>query len=215
MIMSVRASLSIVLSLTLLTRAASGFTGTAPSRQSTFSGMLFMNSDNKKKKTRAKPQGFAGAVLRDLQTSRFPYAGDVRPGQQTPQKVVLDESIVKPDYWQTGAPSRPSKLALPWMIEVKSPEEIEKMRASGKLAREILDLAGRAVQPGVTTDEIDQIVHQAILKVRNKTASRQFLWRTGDLFGCMLTVSVRFLFRSPIIAFVLDFGFRLEPTPHH
>jgi methionyl aminopeptidase len=164
MIMSVRASLSIVLSLTLFTRAASGFTGTAPSRQSTFSGMLFMNSDNKKKKTRAKPQGFAGAVLRDLQTSRFPYAGDVRPGQQTPQKVVLDESIVKPDYWQTGAPSRPSKLALPWMIEVKSPEEIEKMRASGKLAREILDLAGRAVQPGVTTDEIDQIVHQAILK---------------------------------------------------
>ena len=39
------------------------------------------------------------------------------------------------------------------------------MRAAGKLARQVLDLAGRAVQVGVTTDEIDAIVHQAIVEV--------------------------------------------------
>eukprot|EP00957_Ditylum_brightwellii_P056460 4279403-Ditylum_brightwellii.AAC.1 len=38
------------------------------------------------------------------------------------------------------------------------------MRASGRLAREVLDLAGRAVRPGVTTDEIDNIVHGATIK---------------------------------------------------
>lgn len=55
---------------------------------------------------------------------------------------------------------------LPWMIEVKTPEEIEKMRAAGRAAREILDLAGRMVAPGVTTDEIDALVHEETLKVR-------------------------------------------------
>jgi methionyl aminopeptidase len=54
---------------------------------------------------------------------------------------------------------------LPWMIEVKTPEEIDKMRAAGKVAREILDLAGRAVAPGVTTDDIDALVHEETLKV--------------------------------------------------
>jgi len=51
------------------------------------------------------------------------------------------------------------------MIEVKSPKEIEWMRAAGRCAREVLDIAGRAVQPGVTTDEIDALVHEETLKV--------------------------------------------------
>jgi len=51
------------------------------------------------------------------------------------------------------------------MIEVKSAAEIEKMRESGRLARHVLDLAGRMVEPGVTTDEIDAAVHNEIIKV--------------------------------------------------
>jgi methionyl aminopeptidase len=54
---------------------------------------------------------------------------------------------------------------LPWIIEVKTPEEIEKMRAAGRVAREVLDCAGRAVRPGITTDEIDNIVHAETIKV--------------------------------------------------
>ena len=54
---------------------------------------------------------------------------------------------------------------LPWVIEVKTPEEIEKMRVAGSVAREVLDIAGRAVAVGVTTDEIDELVHRETLKV--------------------------------------------------
>ncbi len=34
------------------------------------------------------------------------------------------------------------------------------MRASSKLAAQILEKAGEAVRPGVTTDQIDRLVHQ-------------------------------------------------------
>jgi hypothetical protein len=63
---------------------------------------------NKKKSTqkkssaaRAKPQGFAGAI-RDLQINTFPYAGEIRPGSQSPQRVVLEEGIARPDYADDG-----------------------------------------------------------------------------------------------------------------
>lgn len=53
---------------------------------------------------------------------------------------------------------------LPWIIEVKKPDEIEKMKAAGRVAREVLDIAGAAVSAGITTDEIDNIVHTETLK---------------------------------------------------
>lgn len=118
-----------------------------------------------KKKVRKKPQGFGGA-LRELQTQTFPYAGEVRPGRQSPQRVVSDASIAKPDYSETGVPVKTKASLLPWIVEVKTADEIDKMRASGRIAREILDLAGRAVAEGVTTDEIDAVVHEETLKVR-------------------------------------------------
>lgn len=36
---------------------------------------------------------------------------------------------------------------------------IDKMRAAGKLAAKVLDAAGALARPGVTTDEIDETVH--------------------------------------------------------
>jgi len=53
---------------------------------------------------------------------------------------------------------------LPWIIEVKKPDEIEKMKAAGRVAREVLDIAGAAIAAGITTDEIDNIVHAETLK---------------------------------------------------
>ena len=38
------------------------------------------------------------------------------------------------------------------------------MRAAGRVAREVLDIAGRMVAPGVTTDAIDAVVHEESLK---------------------------------------------------
>ena len=72
--------------------------------------------------------------------------------------------ITFPNYAADGRPKdRPTML--PWVIEVKTPDEIKKMRAAGRVAREVLDLAGRAVRVGIATDEIDELVHEATLKV--------------------------------------------------
>jgi methionyl aminopeptidase len=70
---------------------------------------------------------------------------------------------------------------MPWMIEVKTPNEIQKMRAAGRVAREVLDIAGRAVKVGITTDEIDQIVHDETLKVSVIDTA----WRMCVFFVCL------------------------------
>ena len=69
---------------------------------------------------------------------------------QTPKRIVPSEKISFPDYAFDGQPKNRPAL-FPWVIEVKKPDEIEKMRAAGRCAREVLDLAGSQVQPGITT----------------------------------------------------------------
>jgi len=119
---------------------------------------------NKKKKpaVRGAPKGF-GSVIRDIRQNTFPYAGSVTAGVQTPQRTVKDPSIVVPDYALDGQPKTFSPR-LPWVVEVKNAKDIEKMRAAGRVAREVLDIAGRAVSAGVATDEIDALVHEESLK---------------------------------------------------
>ena len=117
----------------------------------------------------SSPQASDDAIFNNLNApswaKRFPFAGDIRPGGQTAQKVVIDAAVVPPDYADDGTPKNARPL-LPWVIEVKTPEQIEKMRASGKLARHVLDMAGKSLKPGMTTDEIDQLVHDETIKVR-------------------------------------------------
>ncbi len=70
---------------------------------------------------------------------------------QTPMRTVPNDRGIKfPDYAIDGLPkARPALF--PWVIEVKGADEIRKMRRAGRCAREVLDLAGRAVVPGITT----------------------------------------------------------------
>ena len=42
---------------------------------------------------------------------------------------------------------------------IKTPAQIEKIKASAKINNEILDLVGEKIKAGMTTNEIDQIVH--------------------------------------------------------
>ncbi len=44
-------------------------------------------------------------------------------------------------------------------VQIKTPEDIEKMRVAGRLAAEVLDFIGPHVRPGVTTEEIDRLCH--------------------------------------------------------
>lgn len=49
-------------------------------------------------------------------------------------------------------------------VTIKTAEEQAKMRAAGRLAAEVLDMIGEHVQPGVTTDELDQICYRHIVE---------------------------------------------------
>ena len=44
---------------------------------------------------------------------------------------------------------------------VKSPDVIERMRVAGRIARDVLQETGAAVAPGITTDELDRVAHEA------------------------------------------------------
>jgi methionyl aminopeptidase len=44
-------------------------------------------------------------------------------------------------------------------IQIKTPEEIEKMRVAGRLAGDVLDFITPHVRPGITTDELDRLCH--------------------------------------------------------
>ena len=78
----------------------------------------------------------------------------LQPGALSPERDVPAE-IPRPDYVETGTPVRSSESM------VKSPEVIERLRRAGRIAREILDEIGASVTPGITTDELDRISHDA------------------------------------------------------
>lgn len=47
-------------------------------------------------------------------------------------------------------------------INLKTPDELAKMRIAGKLAANVLDFIGDYVKPGVTTDELNTLCHEYI-----------------------------------------------------
>ena len=48
-------------------------------------------------------------------------------------------------------------------VTIKTEEEQQRMRTAGRLAAEVLDMIGEHVQPGVSTDELDDICHRYIV----------------------------------------------------
>ncbi|KAG7464017.1 hypothetical protein MATL_G00182780 [Megalops atlanticus] len=66
---------------------------------------------------------------------------------------------MRPDYVTTG-------LLPEWgdYIEIKDEDQIDGLRRACQLARHILLLAGRSLKVGMTTDEIDFIVHQEAIR---------------------------------------------------
>jgi len=49
------------------------------------------------------------------------------------------------------------------MTQVKTPEQIELMRESGRIVGEVLNLLEKHVRPGISTLELDQIAHEYII----------------------------------------------------
>jgi len=79
------------------------------------------------------------------------------PGRQSPRRDV-PASIPRPEYVGRPAPR-------PWNgSHVQTPETIEKMRVAGRIAAQALQYGGKHVEPGVTTDEIDRVVHEFLIE---------------------------------------------------
>lgn len=51
-------------------------------------------------------------------------------------------------------------------IQLKSPEDIEKMRIACRLAAEVLDYVTPFVKPGITTNELDKLCHDYMVNVQ-------------------------------------------------
>jgi methionyl aminopeptidase len=70
--------------------------------------------------------------------------------------------IIKPPYAETGSvPANPYGDAI---LIHNEPEDLHRMRVAARLARKVLDQACALAKPGVTTDEIDTAVHEALLE---------------------------------------------------
>ncbi|MFT4396320.1 type I methionyl aminopeptidase [Gordonia lacunae] len=86
----------------------------------------------------------------------MPVRSALTPGIVSPIRSVPD-SIERPEYvWKPTVDEGHE----PW---VQTAETIEKMRIASKIAANALAEAGKAVAPGVTTDELDAIAHEYMI----------------------------------------------------
>lgn len=84
---------------------------------------------------------------RDSQT------GFLTPGVIS-KPLSVPSSIARPEY--VGKPS-PAE----WTgSHIKSADQVEKIRAAGKIAAEAIALVGANAKPGVTTEELDNLAHE-------------------------------------------------------
>ena len=80
----------------------------------------------------------------------------IRPAMLSPARPV-PRSISKPEYVGQPAP-------VPYRgSHVQTAETIERMRVAGRIAAQAMQAAGAAIAPGVTTDELDAVVHEFLL----------------------------------------------------
>ncbi|RNI17891.1 type I methionyl aminopeptidase [Flexivirga caeni] len=80
----------------------------------------------------------------------------ITPGRVSPTRPV-PPSIERPEYVGRPAPATFTGS------EVRDPELIERIRIAARIAAQALEVTGAAVQPGITTDEIDRIGHEFML----------------------------------------------------
>jgi len=100
---------------------------------------------------------------------RYGFSGPLRPTLYSPTRSVPSQ-ILRPDYASrmTGVSEseqrdRASNNAIRVYTETELDVEFG-LRHACRMGREVLDIAGKALRPGVTTDEIDRIVHEACIE---------------------------------------------------
>lgn len=86
----------------------------------------------------------------------FDANGHIVPGTLPAQRSV-PQDILRPPY--VGLKTPPPYVG----DNTYTDEEIEKIRAAGRIASRALDAVGAAVAPGVTTAELDRIAHEYVI----------------------------------------------------
>ena len=84
-------------------------------------------------------------------------AEPVRPGRVGERRAV-PAGIARPSYADTGVVDRWSEPT------VKSPAVVERMRKAGREAADVLATVVAAAGPGVTTDALDQLCHEEVIR---------------------------------------------------
>ncbi|GLC77074.1 hypothetical protein PLESTF_001880600 [Pleodorina starrii] len=93
----------------------------------------------------------------------FDWTGPLRPHRISPRREVPD-TIPKPDYFKDGFPYKEQESRQQQIVPIRGPDDTAGIRAACRIGREVLDLAAAAAKPGVTTDELDRIVHEAMIE---------------------------------------------------
>lgn len=94
----------------------------------------------------------------------FPFSGPLRPVYPLSETRVVPKSIPHPVWWQDGNPKYSRSPLSRNKIEILDIKGQDAMRKSCRIAREVLDIAAAAAQPGVTTDFVDEVVHRACIE---------------------------------------------------
>ncbi len=94
-----------------------------------------------------------GAAPAEVRPERRPLA----PAKVTPRRAV-PQHIPRPDYAHTGRPR-------PHGHDVKSADELERLRRACHAAARVLRITGEAVKVGITTDALDEIAHEETLRL--------------------------------------------------
>lgn len=103
------------------------------------------------------------AMKRLLTTSAASVSQRIRPPRMVKHTVsptlAIPSHIDAPEYFKTGRPPQS-----PDYIELYGEEHWPELRQAARLARKMLEFALNLAQPGITTDEIDRLTHQEIIK---------------------------------------------------
>lgn len=93
------------------------------------------------------------------------YTGVLRPYPLSPHREV-PPNIARPDYADHPSGYSVSEQKVrgsSYIRPIDGADEEERLRTACRLGREVLEEAGQAVAVGVTTDELDRIVHEACI----------------------------------------------------
>jgi methionyl aminopeptidase len=98
------------------------------------------------------------------------FTGELRPALLSPKRPITNARVRTPDYAARpdgASESEQRDRRSNNNIRVYGPDELEgecNLRYATKMGREVLDEGGKALRVGVTTDEIDRVIHEASME---------------------------------------------------